>query len=91
MHAHIAGGLRLYYHVFYLFSPQPPFELIGLGHPFTFPSEMGLVQFASGMALSQDQRSVTVAYGEQDCEARAVSLSLDAILADTLAGFRASP
>ena len=77
--------LRLYFHVFYLFAPRPPFQLLALGPPFMFPSEAGMVQFASGMLLSADGHKLVISFGEQDCEARRATLPLAAALADTRA------
>ena len=74
-------ALRLYYHVFYLFAARPPFSLLGLGRPFMFPTETGMIQFASGMLLVDDA-TLLVSFGEQDCEARRATLPLDAALAD---------
>ena len=55
---------------------------LALGPPFAFPSEGGLVQFASGLLLSPDGGDLLVAFGEQDCEARHASVPLAAVLAD---------
>ena len=35
------------YHLFYVFAARPPFELVGLGRPFTLPSELRLTQVAT--------------------------------------------
>lgn len=75
------GTLRVYYHVFYAFSPVPPFQLLGLGRPFMFPSEVSMIQFATGMLLQRDGKSLIISFGEQDCEARRASVSLEAVLA----------
>jgi hypothetical protein len=72
-------ALRIHHHVFYVFSPRPPFELLGLGRPFMFPSELGMIQTASGMLLHQDG-SLVVSFGEQDCESRRAAVPLDAVL-----------
>ena len=46
-----------------------------------FPTETGMIQFASGMLLVDDA-TLLVSFGEQDCEARRATLPLDAALAD---------
>ena len=79
-------SLRLYHHAFYLFAARPPFALVGLGPPFMFPSELGMVQFASGMLLSPSGDDLLITYGEQDCEPRRAIVSLAAVLADALVG-----
>ena len=75
--------LRLYYHVFYLFAARPPFELLGIGRPFMFPSETAMVQFASGMLLQNDA-TLLISFGEQDCEARLATVPLLAVLEDVV-------
>ena len=76
-------ALRLSYHVFYVFEPKPPFELLGIGRPFRFPSELGMLQRASGMLLT-DEGQLHISYGEHNCEARRVSVPVDAALADAV-------
>ena len=78
--AHWKLRLLLTHHVFYAFSPRPPFRLIALGRPFMFPSELSMLQFASGMLL-RDDGDLIIAFGEQECEARRASVPLDAVLA----------
>lgn len=77
---HGKRSLQLSYHIFYAFSPSPPFQLIGLGRPFMFPSETSMVQSASGMLLQQSKKALIIFWGEQDCEARRASLPLEAVL-----------
>ena len=52
------------------------------------PSEVGLVQLASGMLLSRDGKQLLLAFGEQDCVrgARREGGALAATLDDVLAG-----
>ena len=78
--------LRIYHHVFYLFAPHPPFSLLATGPPFMFPTETGLVQFASGLLPSADGTALTISFGEQDCEARRATVSLTAVLAELSRG-----
>ena len=85
-HAHIPGALvaplpARSFHVFYVFSPRPPFEIVGLGRPFTLPSELRLTQTVSGMLLRDDGR-LLLSFSEHDCEARLASMPLDDALAD---------
>ena len=86
--------LELTHHVFFAFSPRPPFRLIALGRPFMFPSELSMLQFASGMLL-RDDGVLIISFGEQECDARRASVSLDAVLAQlrvqSVASPRASP
>ena len=57
---------------------RPPFALLGLGRPFMFPTEVGMIQFASGMLLLADDATLLISFGEQDCEARRATLPLAA-------------
>ena len=83
-------ALRLYHHVWYVFAPRPPFQLLGIGRPFMFPTELGYVQFASGLLLQRASAghdpggngTLQISFGEQDCEARRAAVALDAVLAD---------
>jgi len=36
------------HHLFYAFAARPPFEVVALGPPFTWPSELRLTQAAAG-------------------------------------------
>ena len=83
-----AHPLRLYHHVFYLFAPRPPFGLIAIGPPVMLPSEVGMIQFASGMLLTPDGESLVISFGEQDCEGRRATVPLAAVLADLRSGVK---
>ena len=69
------------YHLFYVFAARPPFEIVGLGRPFTLPSELRLTQVATGMLL-RDETSLLLSYAEHECEPRLATLPLQDVLAD---------
>lgn len=69
------------YHIFYVFAARPPFELVGLGRPFTLPSELRLTQVATGMLL-RDETTLIISYTEHECEPRLAALPLQDVLAD---------
>ena len=69
------------YHLFYVFAARPPFELVGLGRPFTLPSELRLTQVATGMLL-RDETTLILSYSEHECEPRLAALPLQDVLAD---------
>ena len=77
------------FHVFYTFAARPPFEVLGLGRPFTLPSEMRLTQVATGLLLrggasgsATASASLLVSYAEHECEPRLASMPLAEVLAD---------
>eukprot|EP01062_Namystynia_karyoxenos_P035909 TRINITY_DN26196_c0_g1_i1.p2 TRINITY_DN26196_c0_g1~~TRINITY_DN26196_c0_g1_i1.p2 ORF type:complete len:632 (+),score=155.89 TRINITY_DN26196_c0_g1_i1:78-1973(+) len=76
----------MYHSFFYAFDPAPPFPLAALSAEFCLPragraADCPLVdsaQMVIGAALHGG--SLIVTYGEQDCEARAAQLPLEAVL-----------
>ena len=60
-----------YMHLWYAISPEPPFEVRSVSHPFRFAplfnDARDSVQFASGLAISADAARVTVSFGVGDC------------------------
>ena len=73
-----------YHHQLYAIAPQPPFAILALSEPFTFPayfrnSSVSLVQFAAGAAVSRD--ALTLSYGVGDCAAFEVRVPLRDVVA----------
>jgi hypothetical protein len=78
-----------YRHHFFLLRDAPPYDVLAVSPAFCFPSaadggRCDVIQFV--MSLDATRDGFRVSYGVNDCEAAAVELALDDILAFTESG-----
>ena len=75
---------REYQHRFLLLEPAPPFAMRALSAPFSFPpafgNEVDLIQFCSGIGLTEGNTSLTITYGVGDCIAMKLTLPTEQVL-----------
>ena len=61
---------------------HPPFEIIGYGPMFKFPTEFGdardSIQFCSGMTIHED--FISLYYGVSDCIAKIITVRISDLL-----------
>ena len=92
---HLTGTKHMVYrHLFYAFEAAPPYAVVAASEPFSLPRterrgpvcDKGppeappTVQFASGMVLDNERRTVLVSYSELDCGAKLAEYSLSVVL-----------
>eukprot|EP00298_Acanthocystis_sp_HF-20_P030122 c9188_g1_i1.p1 GENE.c9188_g1_i1~~c9188_g1_i1.p1 ORF type:complete len:291 (-),score=57.43 c9188_g1_i1:33-905(-) len=79
-------GSVVYYHILYIFSGTPPFQITSFSSPFIFPTKLSdyskfwFIQFASGLIRLSDNETLLLSYGENDCDSKLIHISIDKAL-----------
>ena len=68
-----------YVHIWYALSPDPPYQVRRVSHPFRFApffnDRRDRVQYAAGLASSSDGKRLIVSYGVGDCLAAEINVT----------------
>lgn len=74
----LQDGHRIYLHLWYALSPEPPFEVRRVSRPFRFAPHFkdprDNIQYAAGLVSSEDGARVTISFGVGDCLAAELSV-----------------